>query len=65
MQYAWNSIGQENPDPSDCYRVGGGMWADHSSTYDVTFNDGIVRSLSGDRCPLMYCSIMSAPMGTP
>lgn len=64
MQYAWNSIGQENPDPSDCYRVGGGMWADHSSTYDVTFNDGIVRELFGIKTPAKYVTLTAEPLTT-
>lgn len=64
MQYAWNSIGQENPDPSDCYWVGGGMWADHSSTYDVTFNDGIVRELFGIKTPAKYVTLTAEPLTT-
>lgn len=64
MQYAWNSIGQENPDPSECYWVGGGMWTDHSSTYDVTFNDGIVRELFDIKTPAKYVTLTAEPLTT-
>lgn len=62
MQYKWNSIGQENPDPSGLYYVGGGGMREEDARYDVTFSDGIVRELFGITTPAEYVTVKACPM---
>lgn len=46
MTYKWNTAGEENPDPSDLYRSGGGS-TEREQTFNVTLTVGFVNELFG------------------
>lgn len=62
MMYQWNTIGQENPDPSSLYRPGGGTEGYGTSDYSVAFNDGIVREFLGLITPSEYVTVKACAM---
>lgn len=64
MTYQWNTIGQENPDPSGIYKPGGGSVGFGESYYSVAFNDGIVRELFGITTPAEYATVQACAMDT-
>ena len=64
MMYPWNTIGQENPDPSGIYKPGGGTVGFGESYYSVRFNDGIVRELFGLSTPSEYITLRACAMDT-
>lgn len=64
MAYRWNTIGQENPDPSGLYRPGGGTEGFGTAYYSVNLNDGIVRELLGLTTPSEYVTVKACAMDT-
>lgn len=64
MQYQWNSIGQENPDPSGRYTPGGGSTADVNAYYNVQLSDGIVRELFNIGGLAEFITVKACPMDT-
>ncbi len=47
MTYKWNTVGEENPDPSDLYIAGGGI-CQKEQTFNVIITENIFNEMFGD-----------------
>lgn len=62
MKFKWNTFGQENPDPSGRYKVGGGTVGFGENDYSVQFTDGIVHELFNLNTPSEAVTVTASPI---
>ncbi len=61
MIYKWNTVGEENPDPSGLYVAGGGIMQ-REQTFDVVITEGLSNEMFGTTATIEPRTVVASPL---